>query len=126
MVLLSPTEIADLWATWAEGLIDVCRVSARVEVTHPARGAVLGWPAVTQTIPCAQLSQGAAIAAGFLPDETTGTETNVLTVKRDVTIHAGDRVEINGNGIAWNVEGEPKRPGTYDPGVFINCSRAAT
>ena len=120
-MILTPAETADLWATWTEGLTDACAVSAIATAANGAQGDRRAWPAVTQTVPCAQLSQAAAIAAGVFPDETSGALQNVIVVPRDVVVNAGDRIEVNGDGTIWSVEGDPKRPGTYDPGVFLTC-----
>ena len=117
----TPAEITDLWATWAESLIDTCAVSAIADVATPKQGTARAWPSVTQTVPCVQLSQAAAIAAGVFPDETSGATQNVILVSRAITIKAGDRITVNANGITWSVEGDPKLPGTYDPGIYLQC-----
>ena len=121
VAFFTPAEITDLWATWATGLTDTCVVSAITGVATPKQGTARAWPSVTQTVPCVQLSQAAAIALGLYVDEISGATQNVILVSRAITINAGYRIVVNANGITWSVEGDPKLPGTYDPGVYLQC-----
>ena len=121
VAFFTPADITDLWATWDEALTDSCAVSAIASTTTLKQGTARAWPSVTQTVPCVQLSQAAAIALGLYVDEISGATQNVILVSRAITINAGYRIVVNANGITWSVEGDPKLPGTYDPGVYLQC-----
>lgn len=108
MAILSDAEIADLWATWADGLTETCTV------VSPARP---GETATTQTLPCAIEANGA-----YFRDQGGGGDTLIRGVDasiwftRDAVISRASLVTIQSTGRVYEV-GDVSQPGTYDPGV---------
>ncbi len=100
-----------------------CAVSAITEVDSPKQGKIRAWAAVTQTVPCSRLSKGAAVAAGMYLDETSGAIDQILHMAWDVTIHPGDRIEIDGDGVQWSAQGDILPAGTFDIGIAVPVVR---
>ncbi len=63
MSILTDAELADLWATYASGLIETCRLYAPVESVDGDTITGKSWPVVTATVRCAVL-EGPSPATG--------------------------------------------------------------
>lgn len=92
MSILSDAELADLWATYAAGLPETCRLYAPVESGSAGTITDKTWPTITSTVACAILEGPSPATSGANFDNAN------LVGDRSIQFPRGTTVDEN-----WHV-----------------------
>lgn len=124
MSILTDAELADLWATYEEGLIDTCELRAPVESASASSITGKTWPTVTATAKCAVIDGQGSPRTGEMFDNASLPNTRLIQIPRGTTVaESYHLIPTTGRwaGRTFDVL-KVDESGTYGPAVSCQCA----